>query len=212
LKVLVSKRSLVHLASAIVIAQIAYSGLASWMVPFLTRSYGVSLPAAGALIGVTFGAAAVAGTILGSTIISRSARNDIGRIAFAGAGLTAIGACFMLGMTAAPSPRMAVSLMMCWAFLSPALLGPVVGTAQSLVPSQMRGLTGAWLVLLMNVVSAGAGALLVGVISDRFKALGAHHPLSGALAIVSLFEWWSVLHYLAAVPHLRNELPIADDA
>ncbi len=94
---------------------------------------------------------------------------------------------------------------MCAGFVSfTAFYGPVFSTVQDLSPPRMRGLTTAMLILLMNLLGLGLGALFVGVLSDLFQTMLFQEPLTWALISVDLFGALSVISFWIGSKHLHK--------
>jgi len=97
------------------------------------------------------------------------------------------------------------------ATLLSSFLAPLVATAQSLVPANLRAFTSAVLVLVVNIVGLGMGPLITGIISDVLVSdygLG-RDSLRYAIAASAVGAVWAAVHFMRSAFFLRNELAAA---
>jgi hypothetical protein len=92
-------------------------------------------------------------------------------------------------------------------FLTAAYLGAVIAVSHSLVSSRMRALTSAVLFFVINLIGLGLGPLVVGALSDTFKANGVESPLASAMLLCGVIgALWACLHYVLAARTIREDI------
>ncbi|MFT5136743.1 MAG: MFS family permease [Arenicella sp.] len=76
--------------------------------------------------------------------------------------------------------------------------GPAFSTIQDLTPPRLRGVTTAVLLLFMNLIGLGLGAVTAGVLSDAFQALGVAEPLTWSLICIDLLGLFTIVSFFIA--------------
>jgi MFS family permease len=91
----------------------------------------------------------------------------------------------------------------------PGILQEALTSAVTLVQEEVRPdqrvMSGALLLLIMNLIGLGLGPTYVGAASDHFRISHPHHSLQIALYILALFYVLAILLFLALARVLRNE-------
>jgi len=74
-------------------------------------------------------------------------------------------------------------------------LGPTMAMIQTLSPVNMRAVSSAIKMLLLNLIGMGLGPLLVGVLSDLLEPHYGDDALGVSLAYFTLVGLWGSLHF-----------------
>jgi MFS family permease len=87
--------------------------------------------------------------------------------------------------------------------------GPVYASAQGLVPPQMRATSASIVLFIINMLGLGAGALVVGALSDGFNyglGLGKADGIRWALIVSAFFGLISAFLFWSARRRIREEM------
>jgi len=112
---------------------------------------------------------------------------------------------FYLAFVWAPSWRIALLFLTGTMFLNYFYLTSAVTLVQEEVRPDQRVMSGALLLLIMNLIGLGLGPTFIGAASDFFHASHPHHSLQIALYLLASFYVVAVLLFLALARVLRNE-------
>jgi MFS family permease len=105
----------------------------------------------------------------------------------------------------APTPALAIALLILPGFLGNSFTGPVFGTIQTLAPVRTRAFASAWTLFIIALVGFGLGPLVIGVMSDALAPAVGTRSLGYAIALAAVGEVISVIFFLRAARHLpRN--------
>lgn len=200
------QKSVVHFVLAMMVVSIVSSGQLIWMVPSLMRSHGLSMMEAAFYVSVAFGLFNALGHIVGGPVVNWMAKSDCRWYAWAPGLFSIIGGIFMIGSNLSSSTAVAIVLIALWALPIGFQYGPVLGTVHTLVKPRMRGVTSSTLVFGVNLIGAGTGPLIVGLISDRLHPMMGQYSLQWSLALVSLLEIWAFLHFFLSGRALPSDL------
>ena len=83
--------------------------------------------------------------------------------------------------------------------------GPAFSTIQDLTPPRLRGVTTAVLLLLMNLIGIGFGAVIAGVLSDVFQSMGIAEPLTWSLICIDLLGLFTIVSFFIASIHWARQ-------
>ncbi|QPQ56347.1 MFS transporter [Allosphingosinicella flava] len=145
-------------------------GLAFWLPPFLTRSFGLALVDISWFYGSVALVGGMAGVWLGGWF-----GDKLGSIKPSGYPLIPA-ICFLLAAPVYAAGIFAPSLPVAWVMfaigtaLGLAWLGPVVAAVQHIVPPAMRATASASFLLINNLLGIGFGIYVLGFMSDRMTA------------------------------------------
>ena len=201
-----------HVAMGGMLAGFGLHGLGQFLGVYLVRSYGLPLGMAGLLYGLISGGTIAAGLLVGGALADRLGQLDLrwyARIPAIGTALSA-----PLYLLAFSSTQLFNTILLLLAAGTCLLLhyGPGMAIVQNLATARSRASMIAIYQLVVNVVSMGAGAALIGFFSDRFaaqaltqagvtaaqaQAIGLRHALMAS----TVFYVWSGLHYWLAARH-----------
>ena len=225
-----------HLLCASVIAGFPMNAIASFVLPFYLRGFGLPLATVGVIFGmVTFFSNGI-GMLVGGFGFDRLSRRDPRWLLWGPA--IALVLCIPLYVVALISPNIAVSLGFIFvaniAFSS--TLPPSTAGMQNMIGPRMRATSAAIVALVVGVVGAGLGPTVTGLLSDRFALLAfkggdflascpggralagpgtaldkaclaaSTNGLRYALLGTLVILAWSAVHYLLAARRLRGDL------
>jgi len=91
------------------------------------------------------------------------------------------------------------------AALSLAWLGPALSAIQNMAPPNMRATAGALALLINNLIGLGLGDVLIGGMSDFFKAQYGNESLRYSLLAGVSFYFVAAALFFAAVPFLNSD-------
>jgi predicted MFS family arabinose efflux permease len=112
---------------------------------------------------------------------------------------------FYIGFVWAPSWQLATLLLAVPMFLNYFYLSPSVALVQEEVKPSQRVLSGALLLLVMNMIGLGLGPTYLGWASDQFKAMSPDHSLQLALYTLVPFYMLAIVLYLVLAGALGRE-------
>jgi MFS family permease len=195
LKALWSQRSSRHLTAAITLLWTMGLGLAPWYAAFMMRSHGVGAAALGLWMGIIFGAAGVAGILLGGYMTSRwFADSDRQQMRLVACVTAALLPCFVVFLLA-PATWQAFAAMCPMVLVFNFSAAPVFALLQRVMPEGMRATALAVVMLLANLIGMGLGPLAVGILSDRLSAAFGTDSLRYAMLAVSVLALWAAYHF-----------------
>lgn len=201
-----ARRSLRHIGMGAALQAFMGLGTVIWLPAFLVRSHGMNYGEIGTYLALVAGVVGAVGTFLGGYLADRLSRRDMRWY------LWLPGIAMMIVMPVAitffltENKTLAMWLWLIPAFLGGTNLGPVFATTQSLVPANMRAVTAAMLLLMINLVGAGLGPQIVGIASDALEPTRGAESLRYALLGVTCVAVWIAFHYWRASVFLREDL------
>jgi MFS family permease len=159
-------------------------GASYWLPAFLVRSLHLSLSQAGPLAALAVGAPGGLGAVAGGFASQRwaHARNDRLMILCAGALVLAVP--FGLAGVLAQPPALICAGVALWSFFNSFYISPGYSVCLAATPVAMRGTVASLVVVLSNVLGAGLGPQIVGLLSDHFHRAGDPPGLGHALACI----------------------------
>lgn len=194
----------------------AQYAILSWMAPFYTRVFEMSLSQVSVWLAVISGLGSAAGMYLGGRLSDYyGARDPRGR-------LRAVAITLLIGVPCALTQFLADSLTVSLIFgviaamLITSYYGPIVAVPQLLVPPSMRAFTNAVVLLVFNLIGLGLGPFVTGVISDvlatRYGLLteSLRYAVSTAVlfSIAAAWLFWKAGNYLPAELLSRDDQPL----
>ncbi len=195
---ILTNAALLHLAAGITLGGFVAGTLWTWVTSFLIRYQGMHLADAGRLVAI----AAIfqaGGAFVGGRVSDRITRVRSEGPALVAAACVLIMVPIGLGMLFAPSWGASAFLLCAFAFFNGAWMGPGFALTMTVVKPQIRGVVAAFVQLLVNLIGAGAGPLVAGLISD---GLGQH--LREAVACCFCANLWGALHFYFAACRRRS--------
>jgi len=187
---------LLRLAIATGITQIVTYATLNFTTLLLMREKGMTLNEVAVWYALVVGIAASAGMYTSGRLIDRLAPRSQRAYAYLPAVALALAIPFFIGFVASPGWQMALVFLAVPTFLNYFYLSPAVALVQETVKPQERGLAGALLLLVMNLVGLGLGPTFLGAMSDYLKASHPEHCLQLAFYTLVPFYVLAVLCFL----------------
>ncbi len=158
------------MAGAAFTAFLSY-GKGVWAVILFQRSFGLSPGETGLYLGLTLGAAGIAGTWLGGWAADRFGARDRRWIIHGPALAMLIAAPILYLAYSADDWRLALALLILPTALNAMYYGPTYGAVQGLVAPSARATASSLMLLAQNLIGLGLGPLLFGALSDGLKPI-----------------------------------------
>ena len=212
------RRSFRHLSLAAALHAFAGYGVGSFAPAFLMRSHGMTITQVGLALSMISAVGIMGGTYLGGYFSDALAkkREDARFYMWIPALSTLVAVPIALGIYLLPDLPWVLGLLLPFQLLGYMYLGPSFTMTQGLAGIRERALSGALLLLIMNLIGLGLGPTLTGWLSDVFRAslvsggldgpLATAQGLRYALCTMTLVNLWSAFHYLMAARDLRQDL------
>lgn len=202
------KKAFRYLAAAGALHAFAWYSVNSWNAPFYVRVHGMSLARTSLYLALVNGIGSAVGMYLGGRLADHFGRNDPrGRARVVSIALFAMVPIalvqYMVSSTEVSLALGAISLTLMLVYY-----GPIVAIAHQLVPANMRALTSAVLMLILNLFGLGLGPLVTGYLSDVLNThFGmATDSLRYAISFAVLFSLAGGLMFWRASNLLPNEM------
>jgi predicted MFS family arabinose efflux permease len=205
LAMFVSRPSLMLVALASGANQFITYGLTNFAVLFLMREKKMTLTEIAVYYALVV-AIGMGGSMLASgRVIDRFTRRSKQAYALVPAASLTLALPFYLAFVWAPSWRLALLFLTGTMFLNYFYLTSAVTLVQEEVRPDQRVMSGALLLLIMNLIGLGLGPTFVGAASDWFRASRPHQSLQMALYMLAPLYVVAVLLFLALARVLGNE-------
>ena len=191
-----SNPRLVLAALASGMTQIITYGAGNFTTLFLMREKGMTLREVALWYALVVGLGMSGGIFVSGRVIDRLTRRFPQAYALAPAASLTLAIPFYLGFVWAPSWPLAVALLIGPTFLNYFYLSSSVTLVQEAVRPDQRVLSGALLLLVMNLIGLGLGPTYVGAASDYFRASHPAHSLQLAFYTLTPFYVVAILLFL----------------
>jgi predicted MFS family arabinose efflux permease len=172
-------------------------GLLNFTVLFLMREKGMTLEEVALWYALVIGIGMGGGIYASGRIVDRLARRSKAAYATVPAASLVLALPFFLGFVWAPTWQIAIAFLAVPLFLNSFFLSATVTLVQSEVAPERRVISGALLLLVMNLIGLGFGPTYVGMASDFFRPTFGQHALQAAYyalapvyLIGALLYWW----------------------
>ncbi len=172
---------------------------------FLMREKGMTLSEIAIYYALLIGIAVSAGIYTSGRLIDWLAPRSKTAYAYVPALALALAIPFFIGFVRAPAWPVAMVFLAVPTFLNYFYLSPAVALVQEEVQPHQRVLSGALLLLVMNLIGLGLGPTFLGAVSDHFRISHPHNSLQLAFYTLIPFYVVAVLLFLALVRALRRE-------
>jgi predicted MFS family arabinose efflux permease len=197
LRAIASMPALRHVMMSAVLANTALLAVAQWTPTFFVRVHHMTV-AEGGLAGGIGGLFTVAGGVVGGVIADRAWTRNARSVLRIPATCFVIACPLAFAAFLAPSPWLAIALLVVAMALGMVHTAPVGAAVQTLAPLRMRGLISGGFNATLTLVAMGGGPLLTGWLSDTLGAAGDGAGLGRALAWSSVLYLWAGLHLFLA--------------
>lgn len=199
-RVMVRKRSFLHLLAAGSLGSFCSAGLFIWFPAFFARTHGMSLVEVGLWWGAAVGVAGVTGTFGGGWLSDRFGGRNARIVLLIPTAAFVIALPFYFAAVTASSGMAALAFLFVPTVMSSLWIAPNMALGQSLAPIHMRVTVAASALLVNNLLGVGLGPLIVGAISDHFTRItgDAGEGLRTAMMVVGVAYGWTALHFWLA--------------
>ena len=165
---------------------------------FLIRLYGFTSAETGLALGLVHGVAGAIGILLGGYLADRLGKWDARWRQWVPAVGATISAPFTAAALFASNGQLSALLMAGSAIGGLLYAAPTFSLVQSIAPVWARATASALILLAISLIGQSCGPLLVGLVSDLFRATYGDEALRLALLIVPLLQIWSGIHFWIA--------------
>jgi MFS family permease len=199
-----SQTALRHAIFAQCLSGMAVMGPVYWLTSFFMRTHGAKLAQAGFVIGLIFIIAGICSNPVGGFLMDRLGRRDIRWPGWLCAILMLAGGAAMAGIYLAPTLFAAFVACALWQLATNAVSPINVTLVSNLAPAQYRAFSMALGYLLFQLMGFGAGAQIIGAISDWLahnRGLGAEDALRIGCLTMVIFYPWAAFHFWMAAKH-----------
>jgi MFS family permease len=200
-----SKRSLVLAALGSGVTQIVTYGAGGFTTLFLMREKGMTLGEVAIWSALVTGIGMSAGIFVSGRVLDRFTRRWKQAYALVPAASLALAIPFFVGFIWAPTWQLALAFLIGPFFLNFFYLSSSVTLVQEEVRPDQRVMSGALLLLVMNLMGMGIGPTFVGAASDYFHASHPHNSLQLALWLLVPFYIVAIALFLWLARVLRKE-------
>jgi predicted MFS family arabinose efflux permease len=200
-----SRPALVLAAFASGATQVVTYGAGNFATLFLIREKGMTLEQIAIYYALVVGVGMSAGIYISGRVIDCLAHRWKQAYALVPAASLTLAVPFFIGFVWAPTWPMALLFLTGPYVLNYFYLSSSVTLVQQDVRPDQRVMSGALLLLVMNLIGMGLGPAFVGEMSDYFHASDPHHSLQLALYALLPFYGIAILLFLALARVLRRE-------
>ena len=201
MKMFFSRKTLVLVALGSGATQFVTYGVGNFTVLFLMREKGMMMEEVAVWYALVVLIAMGGGIVASGWAIDKYVRRWKQAYALIPAATLALSIPFYIGFVWAPSWELALVLLIAPTFLNYFYLSSAVALVQEEVKPNQRVMSGALLLLVMNLIGLGLGPTYVGIASDYFRADYPDHSLQMALytlvpfyvIAIGLFLWLGAL-------------------
>ena len=202
-----SNPALVLAACASGVTQIVTYGAGNFSTLLLMREKGMTLHEVAIWVSLVVGVFMSGGIFISGRVIDRFVHRFRPAYGLIPAMSLLAAVPFFLGFVLAPGWPMALAFLAGPTALNYFYLSASVALTQEEVRPDQRVLSGALLLLVMNLVGMGVGPTLVGALSDHLAAHHPHHSLQLAFLCLTPFYGVAILLFLALAWVLRKKTP-----
>lgn len=200
-----SRPSLVLIALGGGASQFVTYGLGNFTALFLQREKGMTLEEIAIWYALVVGIAMSGGIFVSGRVIDRFTRTSKLAYAIVPAITMALAIPFYVAFVWAPTWQLATALLLGPTFLNYFYLSSSVAFVQQEVRPDQRVMSGALLLLVMNLIGLGLGPTYVGFASDFLKASYPDHSLQIALYSLTPFYGIAIVLFLWLARVLKKE-------
>lgn len=197
---------LLRVSIATGVTQIVTYAILNFTTLFLMREKGMSLGDVAIYYAALVVVAVSAGMYASGRLIDRLAPRSKAAYGYLPAAALAIAIPFFAGFVWAPDWHLALALLAVPTFCNYFYLSPAVTLVQEQVPPHERVLSGALLLLVMNLVGLGLGPTFLGAVSDWFRASHPEHSLQMAFYTLIPFYVAAALLHVWLARALKREV------
>ncbi len=173
-------------------------GILQWTPTFFIRSHGMGTAEIGLYLGLATGISGAIGVLGGGWVAEYLGRRNKAWYVLVPAIAMLVATPFYFSVFVAGSPQLAFLLFAIPGILNYAYLSPVFASVQLLAEPRTRALAAAILLFVMNLIGAGLGPQIIGLLSDLLEPSFGIESLRWALCIVVFAKALSSISYWRA--------------
>jgi MFS family permease len=185
------------------------AGIGAWLVSFLMRVHGFSLPQAGAAIALGLGVFGTTGSLAIGVVADRAESRHPGGLLLTMALCAIANGIAGIAAAAANSPLWAMVALSLWGITAVAYSGPSTAAIGELAPKRLTGVGFSLFSVLCNLIGSGLGPLLAGQVSDIGLPTLGNDSLRPALAVLAMIQIPAAAAYLIAMRRWRASVESA---
>jgi predicted MFS family arabinose efflux permease len=208
-----TQTALRHSVFAQCLSGVAFMGPIYWLVSFFHRSHGASFAEAGSLIGIIFLVTGLLSGPAGGYLMDRLGVRNVRWHGWICVILMLTGGTAMTGIYLMPTAVGAYAACTLWQLLTNAVSPINVTITSNLAPAQYRGLSISLGFLLFQLMGFGAGAQIIGNLSDWFAAswgMAEQDALRFACLSMVVFHAWAAFHFWIVARHSEHGYRLAE--
>jgi MFS family permease len=207
LRVMSSRQAMLLILFSYSVSFFLGTGVLNWAPIFFSRYHAFSPREASLYSGVAFCIGVIPGILLGGLVTDRLAKSNIMWMLYVPAVSIILSMPPLVIAYCAESKEVALLALAASAFLSQMSLGPMVGSFNALVPSEIRTIANSSLLLGAAIVSGGLDNVLVGALSDQLKGtFGTSSLRVGLLGVTLVSGVLSAIGFLLATRRYKEDL------
>jgi len=195
-----------NMALACGATQFVTYAMLNFTVLLLMREMGMTLEDVAVWYALVFGLGSAAGMFASGRLIDRLARRSRTAYAYLPAAGLVLAIPFFLGFVSAGSWQLALLFLVLPTGLNYFYLSPAVTLVQEEVRPDQRVLSGALLLLVMNLIGLGFGPTYLGMASDFFRATHPDNSLQMAFYTLVPFYLLAIGWFLLLARSIRRQL------
>jgi hypothetical protein len=180
---------------------VGYAAL-GWNVSFLIRVKGINYGEVALFYALMLAVAMGLGTWIAGAVVDWLAKRSKVWYALLPASAFALAIPFWLAYVWAPTWQMSIAILAVPTFLTIMYLPPALALVQNSVSPSQRTMSGALLLMVLNIIGLGGGPTMVGFLSDLFAGQAAESGLDAAAASAQGLQtalYWVTPFYVVAV-------------
>jgi MFS family permease len=189
--------------------QIVTYGAGNFSTLFLMREKGMTLQQVAVYYALLVAICMSGGIFVSGRVIDRFTHRSKQAYATVPALSLTLAVPFFLGFIWAPSWPLALVFLIGPTFLNYFYLSSAVALVQAEVRPDQRVLSGALLLLVMNLIGLGLGPTFVGAMSDLFRPAHPHHSLQLAFLCLAPFYGLAILLFAILAQALKREAGVS---
>ena len=176
---------------------------------FLISNKGMTLPEIALYYSAMSGLAGGLGTFGSGWLVDLLGKRSRTAYALVPATSFVISLPFFLGFLFAPTWQTAMACLIVPHLMNNMYLAPAITVVQNAVPPARRGISGAILLFILNLIGLGGGPVYVGVVADHFKPEYGVVALRYGLLALAPFYLLTIIAHLIASWSIKNDATLA---
>ena len=203
LRRILSDKGLLHAMIGISVLGVVTFGALAWNATIIIRTHGLSQAQTGIFLACVIGIGGAIGTWTSGRIADALGRRDARwRI---GVVIVAIIASkpLIAGFLIIENTTLALTSMAGAAAMASVFWGPTFAFAHSRIDPELRPMVTAIFLFCFNLLGAGIGPTVIGLLSDTMVETQGARALPNALLVVQIAGLWAVVHYVLAMRQIK---------